>query len=1096
MTTSLAMLSVTATIVVVIILLVWGIGDAFIVRQSLRNFQRRPLRTMVIIVGLMLTTVLIAAASTVNATLVLAVKTVAIANVGRVDESVLQNGEGLGLFPVQIGTTVMARLAQDPLVAGVAPSLRIDGALVIDTTQRQVRGSVNILGMDPRQAGPLRDFSAQTSAPSTLEQLGAGDAILNASVATALHASVGDHIAIYSSSWAGQALQLRVVAIGGAGPLGQQQTVLTPLSTLQHIAAAPGMINRVYIANVGNPLTGSGESTVIARTIQSVLPPGFQVQLVKADAVNYALSAETLFGRILNLYTLFALAIDVLLIVLIFALLAAERRMDLGTLRAFGFQRGQLVEVMLFEAALYNATAALPGALAGLGLGYLVVTLINPTVAHLGFPLLVRVRPVDFVVTLCLGFLFSLLITALTISATSKLNIAAALHNAPDPPSTAPHFHELWQTAVGRQHEQWQRRLASFVGVLWGGCWRGFIPLAFGLSTMALAARHDQPLASAIGAVVEIGGIVLLLRWLVLWRAARDIQRLREDERLTAIERKRRQIDRVSTMFFGAYLVVYWGMPPMIAHYLAPSRFNGGIEEFFLAGILMVLGIVLAGAMNLSWLLTPLRALGARSGRLRHIMFIGLIYPAYQRLRTGIGLALFALVTFVMVVMASLTNSTSQRYNDISQLTGGYDIIGQSLSQPIGGIDAIQRKLAESDTHTAAAIQNISAAVELPLAIIEPGGNDAGWRLYPVAEVSGDFLKGAGLPLVARAQGYATDAAVWAAVRDHPGDVVIDAGALATDEAATLGIQAPGPPQLEHFAAPPIAATLLGPSSLESAISAPQTQALLRQTSPEVRALLSQPAQLLAYTLRLSNLTDADGKLQPTTVWAEDFRGNAQAARMTIIGIVNNTQGQRYGMLGTVATFAPLERGLTGISNSYYYFQLRPSADVSAIARTLSSDLLEYGFETTVISQALRDLNAPELFATQVLLRLVGLMLFVGTAALMISGLRSVVERRQQIGMLRALGFQRWEIQLVFFVETVLVAFGGTLAGLGMGLLLCHNGFALTFTDATQLGIALIIPWGTIAAILLIAIAAAAVAVAIPAYQASRVPPAAAMRYE
>jgi putative ABC transport system permease protein len=60
--------------------------------------------------------------------------------------------------------------------------------------------------------------------------------------------------------------------------------------------------------------------------------------------------------------------------------------------------------------------------------------------------------------------------------------------------------------------------------------------------------------------------------------------------------------------------------------------------------------------------------------------------------------------------------------------------------------------------------------------------------------------------------------------------------------------------------------------------------------------------------------------------------------------------------------------------------------------------------------------------------------LVVGVAALGVISTRAVVERRQQIGMLRALGFQRKMVGWVFLIESSFVALLGI--GLGAGLAL------------------------------------------------------------
>jgi putative ABC transport system permease protein len=215
-----------------------------------------------------------------------------------------------------------------------------------------------------------------------------------------------------------------------------------------------------------------------------------------------------------------------------------------------------------------------------------------------------------------------------------------------------------------------------------------------------------------------------------------------------------------------------------------------------------------------------------------------------------------------------------------------------------------------------------------------------------------------------------------------------------------------------------------------------------------------------------------------------------------IIGVVDNTTDQNYGLLASSATFAPLETGLEQYGGEFYLFKLKAGADARTDAAAIGSALLEVGFETTVIQDALLSVNGPAVFASRLLIGLVGLTLLVGTAALAVSGTRAVVERRQQIGMLRALGYRRSDVRRMFVLEALFVAGLGAALGLLLGIVLCRNVFAVSFFEQFQSGIALVIPWAALAGILAAALAAALLSALIPAQQASRVTPADALRYE
>jgi len=77
-------------------------------------------------------------------------------------------------------------------------------------------------------------------------------------------------------------------------------------------------------------------------------------------------------------------------------------------------------------------------------------------------------------------------------------------------------------------------------------------------------------------------------------------------------------------------------------------------------------------------------------------------------------------------------------------------------------------------------------------------------------------------------------------------------------------------------------------------------------------------------------------------------------------------------------------------------------------------------------------------------------------------------------------------------------SFGVVSAGLGLalGLILCRNLFAVDFFAAITTNLTLIVPWEELALICGAAIAASAIAALIPAWQAGRIAPADALRYE
>jgi len=107
-----------------------------------------------------------------------------------------------------------------------------------------------------------------------------------------------------------------------------------------------------------------------------------------------------------------------------------------------------------------------------------------------------------------------------------------------------------------------------------------------------------------------------------------------------------------------------------------------------------------------------------------------------------------------------------------------------------------------------------------------------------------------------------------------------------------------------------------------------------------------------------------------------------------------------------------------------------------------------------------------------------------------------VVQKRREIGILRAMGTSRWRIATVFLVQGGLLGLVGSIVGVGLGVVLASafEGFAV---DASGRPLFPIVVSGA----LLIGASATAmitgvVAAVLPAARASRLDPAVAIRHE
>jgi putative ABC transport system permease protein len=180
--------------------------------------------------------------------------------------------------------------------------------------------------------------------------------------------------------------------------------------------------------------------------------------------------------------------------------------------------------------------------------------------------------------------------------------------------------------------------------------------------------------------------------------------------------------------------------------------------------------------------------------------------------------------------------------------------------------------------------------------------------------------------------------------------------------------------------------------------------------------------------------------------------------------------------------------------NTAYYVALKKGTSTRDFTHGVKAALVKNGVQAIDLRDELQKSQQQSQGFLYILQGFLGLGLVVGIAALGVIALRSVVERRQQIGMLRALGYQRGMVSATFLVEAMFIAVSGVIVGVATGMVLSRN--LIASGNAGTEANTMVIPYGQIALFVIISLVAAFVMTVIPARRASRVPIAEALRYE
>jgi putative ABC transport system permease protein len=716
----------------------------------------------------------------------------------------------------------------------------------------------------------------------------------------------------------------------------------------------------------------------VTATLRSALSgQGLGIDAIKDDRVGTAEDFSTIFTAIFLILGLFSIAAGILLIVLIFTMLAAERRSEMGMERAVGAQRGQLVQQFIAEGSGYAILAGLVGSALGVAAAIGIAKGMSLIFGDY-VPVEPHIEPRSLVVAYCLGVVITFLTVVAASWKVSRLNIVAAVRNIPDVVSA-------------------KRRKRTLV-------WAGLLLVFGGLMTMA-GPGGDQAILFMTGMSLLPFGVALALRFFGV-------------------------PPRPLFTTTGLYLLVFWLLPEKQFERIF-GEYSGDFSLFFVSGIFLVIAATIVILNNLDFLLAGVSKVGGLFQSKLPAVRTAIAYPGAARGRTGMTVAMFSLIVFSLVMMATMnTNFTNALLGD--EANAGWDVRADQIgSAPIADVTgALQAKGVDTSGYQAVAVTHRPSAAASEVRVA--GDEDQTWKDYFVHGMDEAFIGESKLEFGQRAKGYETDAAILEALRTQPNVAIADAFAVPADG---------------DIGADEDAFTLTGLKS-DDAVFDPVTVELV---------------------------DPADGSIHP----------------VTIIGIVDEKISSLWGIYANQAT---VDAVYGGTATTSYYVALDDPDRADAVAKEIEAALFSSGVESTSIRDELKEAQKQESGFLYIIEGFMGLGLVVGTAAVGVIAFRSVVERRQQIGVLRALGFQRGMVALSFMIETAFVVGLGGFAGTVLGLILSRNLF--TSEDVGTSGTAFVVPWAIIAVIAVATNVAALLTTWIPARQAARIAPAEALRYE
>ncbi len=161
------------------------------------------------------------------------------------------------------------------------------------------------------------------------------------------------------------------------------------------------------------------------------------------------------------------------------------------------------------------------------------------------------------------------------------------------------------------------------------------------------------------------------------------------------------------------------------------------------------------------------------------------------------------------------------------------------------------------------------------------------------------------------------------------------------------------------------------------------------------------------------------------------------------------------------------------------------------ISKRMEQLFVEYGLTTLVVRDTVEEVMTMVASVMQLMEIFLGMGLIVGIAGLGIITIRNVAERKQEIGVMRAIGYQRDMILKSFLLETSFTSLLGIIVGTLMGLGISYTIFEWGgFSKMSEF----VIPWGEILLVFAIAFFITLAATLPPSRKAARLAPAEALR--
>lgn len=320
-------------------------------KLAARYLRGRGLRSLLTTLAVALGVMLLFGLNGVMPTLVEAFTRSLVSSAGRIDLTVSST------FRQPFDQRVLDAVARVPGIAVATPEVAQLAPLPLrrDVPTSEQVTQLTVVGVDPALAARVRDFPLATGRALAV---GDGDVVvLPGDLAGRLGVRVGSELALPSS--VGTTRFTVVGLLSTPAPPGETP-VFVPLAAAQQLFGLGDRITEVQAS-----FAPGADKAAVEAVVRQAIGPDYQVGGVSSAAS--LLSGMSAANAAMNLFGVFALATAGFIILNSFRTVVAERRRDIGMLRAIGTPRRTIERMFLVESLLQGIL----GTALGLVLGWL-----------------------------------------------------------------------------------------------------------------------------------------------------------------------------------------------------------------------------------------------------------------------------------------------------------------------------------------------------------------------------------------------------------------------------------------------------------------------------------------------------------------------------------------------------------------------------------------------------------------------------------------------------------------------------------------------------------------------------------------------------